>query len=150
MTKSLAITLAICGALCAPQPGKAQEMVESYVAFLSEADHFNSNGERLRSAAAIIRQDRANFHRFGRRDPDDQDEVLREGGNRDALSGCSNVAGFSGRSLTHREWNGAHPGRYLSQPHRPLYPGHGNGLAARDGSSATARDDGFRRWLGIA
>jgi hypothetical protein len=86
MTKSLAITLAICGALCAPQPGKAQEMVESYVAFLSEADHFNSNGERLRSAAAIIRQDRANFHRFGHRDPDDQDDMFfAKAENRDAL-----------------------------------------------------------------
>lgn len=86
MTKSLAITLAICEALCAPQPSKAQEMVESYVAFLSEADHFNSNGERLRSAAAIIRQDRANFHRFGRRDPDDQDDMFfAKAENRDAL-----------------------------------------------------------------
>jgi hypothetical protein len=71
MIKKLALALTICGALCALQPGKAQELMESYVAFLSEADHFNSNGERLRSAAAIIRQDRANFHRFGRRDPDD-------------------------------------------------------------------------------
>jgi len=119
MTKSLAITLAIWGALCAPQPSKAQEMVESYVAFLSEADHFNSNGERLRSAAAIIRQDRANFHRFGRRDPDDQ------GKSRCPRADARTWAGFSGRSFTHREWNGAHPGRHLSQPHRPLYPGHG-------------------------
>jgi hypothetical protein len=85
MNKNLAITLVICGALCAPQPGKAQELVESYVAFLSEADHFNSNGERLRSAA-IIRQDRANFHRFGRRDPDDQDDMFfAKAENRDAL-----------------------------------------------------------------
>ena len=84
--KNLAIALAICGALCAPQPSKAQEMVESYVAFLSEADHFNSNGERLRSAAAIIRQDRANFHRFSRRDPDDQDDMFfANAENRDAL-----------------------------------------------------------------
>jgi hypothetical protein len=40
----------------------------------SERDHFNSNGERLRTAAAIIRQDRVNF--FGLRDSADQDDVF--------------------------------------------------------------------------
>jgi hypothetical protein len=57
-------------------PASAQELKESYKAQLSERDHFNSNGERLRSAAAIIRQDRANFHRFGIRDPADQSDVF--------------------------------------------------------------------------
>jgi hypothetical protein len=57
-------------------PASAQELKESYKALLSERDHFNSNGERLRSAAAIIRQDRANFHRFGIRDPADQGDVF--------------------------------------------------------------------------
>jgi len=61
-------------------------LLESYVAFLSEADHFNSSGERLRSAAAIIRQDRANFHRFGRRDPQDEnDRFFADEDNRAAL-----------------------------------------------------------------
>src|SRR5438270_13959540 len=86
MTKTLALALAICGALCAPQPSKAQELAESYVAFLSEADHFNSSGERLRTAAAIIRQDRANFHRFGRRDQgDESDSFFADAANREAL-----------------------------------------------------------------
>lgn len=53
-------------------PARADDLVESYSAGLSEADHFNSNGQRLTSPAAIIRQDRANFHRFGVRDPDDE------------------------------------------------------------------------------
>jgi hypothetical protein len=57
-------------------PASAQELKESYKALLSEKDHFSSTGERLRSAAAIIRQDRANFHRFGLRDPADQDDVF--------------------------------------------------------------------------
>jgi hypothetical protein len=57
-------------------PASAQQLQESYRAHLSERDHFNSNGERLRSAAAIIRQDRANFHRFGIRDPADQSDVF--------------------------------------------------------------------------
>jgi DnaJ-domain-containing protein 1 len=59
-------------------PASAQQLKESYKALLSEKDHFNSNGERLRSAAAIIRQDRANFHRFGIRDSADQDDVFFE------------------------------------------------------------------------
>ncbi len=53
-------------------PAAAADLVGSYNAFLSRADHYNSNGERLTTAAAIIRQDRANFHKFGVRD--DQDE----------------------------------------------------------------------------
>ena len=55
----------------------------SYRAFLSERDHFNSSGKRLRNPAAIIRQDRANFHRFGRRDAGDEwDEYLHSTNNR--------------------------------------------------------------------
>jgi hypothetical protein len=56
----------------ASQPAAAQQLIESYVARLSEDDHFNSNGERLTTVAGIIRQDRANFHRFGIRDPEDE------------------------------------------------------------------------------
>src|SRR5580698_3701854 len=46
--------------------------VESYTARLSERDHYNSNGQRLRSAAAIVRQDRANFYVYGLRDSEDE------------------------------------------------------------------------------
>jgi hypothetical protein len=56
---------------------RAQEpdgVIESYTARLSPADHYNSHGERLRTAAAIIRQDRANFFVYGIRDPEDQDD----------------------------------------------------------------------------
>lgn len=75
----------LAAALC-PMPVKAQQLVECYRAFLSEADHFNSNGQRLSSAAAIIRQDRANFHRFGVRDPgDESDSFFADEGNRAAL-----------------------------------------------------------------
>src|ERR1700693_5171835 len=46
--------------------------VETYTARLSARDHYNSNGVRLRSAAAIIRQDRANYYVYGLRDDEDQ------------------------------------------------------------------------------
>jgi hypothetical protein len=70
----------------APTPIPGSDLLESYVAFLSEADHFNSQGQRLTSAAAIIRQDRANFHQFGRGDPQDEgDGFFADEDNRQAL-----------------------------------------------------------------
>ncbi|MGN8116203.1 hypothetical protein [Labrys sp. 22185] len=46
--------------------------LETYTARLSSADHFNTNGERLTSVAAIIRQDRANFYLGYHRDREDE------------------------------------------------------------------------------
>ncbi len=46
--------------------------IESYTARLSSKDHFNSNGERLTSVAAIIRQDRANYYVYGSHDAEDE------------------------------------------------------------------------------
>jgi hypothetical protein len=60
--------------------------IESYTARLSARDHFNSNGERLQSAAAIIRQDRANYYVYGLRDSEDQpDSYFSNKGNRARL-----------------------------------------------------------------
>jgi hypothetical protein len=60
--------------------------IDSYTARLSERDHFNSNGQRLASAAAIIRQDRANFYVYGVRDPEDQaDSFFSRKANRESL-----------------------------------------------------------------
>ena len=57
-----------------------------YTARLSSRDHFNSNGERLRTVAGIIRQDRANLYRFGRGDREDQaDDFFDDQANRAAL-----------------------------------------------------------------
>jgi serine/threonine protein kinase len=43
-----------------------------YRSRLSEQDHLSSRGERLTAIPDILRQDRANFHRFNQRDPEDQ------------------------------------------------------------------------------
>jgi hypothetical protein len=86
MLKKLIMAVAIAAITCLPTLARAQQLIGSYVALLSERDHFNSNGQRLTSAAAIIRQDRANFHRFGIRDPEDQDDpFFADEGNRAAL-----------------------------------------------------------------
>ena len=65
---------------------RADVLLDEYVAELSWKDHFNSNGERLDSAAAIIRQDRANFHRYGRIDQaDTHDGYFEIADNRELL-----------------------------------------------------------------
>jgi hypothetical protein len=76
--RSLVFLLLLMAAFFAAGPireSHAQDLgrfIESYNARLSARDHFNSNGERLRSAAAIIRQDRANFYVYGLRDDEDE------------------------------------------------------------------------------
>ena len=72
MIRKSLLALGVVLAAAAATPAAAADLIGSYNAFLSRADHYNSNGERLTSAAAIIRQDRANFHKFGIQD--DQDE----------------------------------------------------------------------------
>ncbi|QND41459.1 hypothetical protein HB771_37240 (plasmid) [Rhizobium leguminosarum bv. viciae] len=61
-------------------------LVESYRAYIGEADLFNSSGTRLTQAWQIIRQDRANFHQYGVRDRDDEtDSFFADPVNRQAL-----------------------------------------------------------------
>ncbi len=82
----LAASCLALASVLASAEASAQQLVESYEARLGPGDHFNSNGQRLGSAAAIIRQDRANFHRFNRRDPEDEgDQFFADEGNRAAL-----------------------------------------------------------------
>ena len=65
---------------------EGEVIVTSYKAHLSAQDHFSSNGSRLSNAAAVIRQDRANFHKFGLRDAQDQsDDFFANASNREAL-----------------------------------------------------------------
>ncbi len=60
-------------ALAAPATAAAQPL-ETYQARLSNADHYNSNGQRLWTIAGIIRQDRANYFKFGIRDAEDESD----------------------------------------------------------------------------
>lgn len=52
LVRALVIGIAIGLAIGAPTLAQAQQLIGSYVALLSEADHFNSSGQRLTSAAA--------------------------------------------------------------------------------------------------
>lgn len=71
LIKSAALAAVLAAAAISPAIAR-QSPLDSYCADLSAHDHFNSNGERLTTAAAIIRQDRANYHKFHRRDPGDE------------------------------------------------------------------------------
>ncbi len=68
MKRLSAITLA---AALAALPVSAQTYLGSYTAWVGPQDLYNSNGARLGEAWQILRQDRANYHRFGQRDPGD-------------------------------------------------------------------------------
>ncbi|WP_341212268.1 hypothetical protein [uncultured Limimaricola sp.] len=71
--KSIVIAAAL--AILAPS-ASAQEVITSYAAWLSPNDMVNSRGVRLTDIAAILQQDRANYHRFGRRDEGDGTDGL--------------------------------------------------------------------------
>lgn len=63
--------LIIVSLLVAAASADASEVV-TYHARLSEQDHLSTEGKRLKSVAAILSQDRANYHRFHKRDTNDQ------------------------------------------------------------------------------
>lgn len=48
-----------------PAASHAQRVLEQYVAFIGVDDLYNSSGARLTQPWQILRQDRANYHRFG-------------------------------------------------------------------------------------
>lgn len=54
----------------------AQELMVDYFTMLSRNDLYNSNGVQLGDFAAMLQQDRANYHRFGRADQLDQGDWL--------------------------------------------------------------------------
>ncbi|MEZ2331918.1 hypothetical protein AB6802_19530 [Mesorhizobium sp. RCC_202] len=110
MTVSKAI--AVAGLLLATSLGtaRADDMLGSYTARISDRDHRASDGYPLSSAAQMVRQDRANYHKFHRRDGDDQgDPWFRTDGSRadlqrmlergGAMSGATRSAIVNGEPL---------------------------------------------------
>jgi hypothetical protein len=45
MRNVLILVVVVCSIIMEPRSGYAQQLLESYQAFLSERDHFNSNGQ---------------------------------------------------------------------------------------------------------
>ena len=52
----------------------ADQYLGSYTARISDTDHYASDGYPLDTAAQMVRQDRANMHKFGRTDAEDDDD----------------------------------------------------------------------------
>jgi len=61
-----AVSLALAG------PANAQNVIGGYQAFIGTADLYNSKGAALSAPWQVIRQDRANVHRFGIQQTGDQ------------------------------------------------------------------------------
>lgn len=81
--KSLALALMLA---MAPMAAGAQSLIASYAAFIGEDDLFNSSGTRLGEFWQILRQDRANYHRFGlRQRGDNGDPFFADANNRATL-----------------------------------------------------------------
>ena len=85
MRKFLALCAVVASVFSAPV-ATAQDLLEQYTAFIGVADLHNSKGVRLWEAHQILRQDRANYHRFGIRDPmDEWDRFFGDYNNRGAM-----------------------------------------------------------------
>ncbi|MEM1301371.1 MAG: hypothetical protein AAGH17_02215 [Pseudomonadota bacterium] len=57
-----------------PMLAFGQEYLGQYTAFIGPQDFYNSSGARIGSVCGVLQQDRANFHRFGKRDAQDQSD----------------------------------------------------------------------------
>ncbi|MDJ1008588.1 MAG: hypothetical protein QNJ13_12275 [Paracoccaceae bacterium] len=68
--KTLAIGLA--GLWLTVTPAAAEQLMFQYYAMLTPQDTYNSRGAPLGSVCAIVQQDRANVHKFGKRDAADE------------------------------------------------------------------------------
>jgi hypothetical protein len=59
------VVLGIPLALATAGAASADQLIDEYNAYIGQDDLYNSNGERLREPWQIIRQDRANYYKFG-------------------------------------------------------------------------------------
>ena len=86
--KRMGVIAALLAGLLVPPAGAMagdMQVLDSYYAYLGDADHYNSKGTRLAEYWQVIRQDRANYHRFGIQDPYDEPDTLFDDPNSRAL-----------------------------------------------------------------
>ncbi|MAM60771.1 hypothetical protein [Maritimibacter sp. UBA3975] len=102
---SLLVALAASPSLaqdCIPYTSDPSELpgtfVVRYTADWSDFDHFNSKGVRLQSAAAVLQQDRANVHKFGKSTAFDSRDGYFVNLQRRQLLGSAEVTAFCGLS----------------------------------------------------
>ncbi|WP_299657524.1 hypothetical protein [uncultured Tateyamaria sp.] len=66
------VTASLCSLWLVSAPASAQQMMFEYYTMLSAQDTYNSRGAPLNDVCGIVQQDRANVHKFGKRDSGDQ------------------------------------------------------------------------------
>lgn len=67
----LTVALVLLASTAALAQGR---VLTEYTTRIGPQDKVNSVGDRLETAAAILRQDRANYHRFDQADAEDEDD----------------------------------------------------------------------------
>ncbi|TPO01721.1 hypothetical protein [Mesorhizobium sp. B1-1-5] len=83
VSKAMAVAALLAATTLGAGTARADDMLGSYTARISDRDHRASDGYPLGSAAQMVRQDRANWHKFHRHDSDDQgDSWFRSDGSR--------------------------------------------------------------------
>lgn len=75
-------------ALMAASSAQAEDLLTEYYSLLGPVDAFNSRGLPLNDLCSIVQQDRANWHRFGKREEFDRgDPFFTTSQNRAAMTG---------------------------------------------------------------
>ena len=71
---TLATAMAAISIIAGATAARADDLIASYSAYIGQDDLYNSNGARLTEPWQVIRQDRANVHKFGIRQPGDESD----------------------------------------------------------------------------
>ena len=71
---TLATAMAAISVMAGTTAARADDLIASYSAYIGQDDLYNSNGARLTEPWQVIRQDRANVHKFGIRQPGDDSD----------------------------------------------------------------------------
>ena len=71
---TLATAMAAISVMAGTTAARADDLIASYSAYIGQDDLYNSNGARLTEPWQVIRQDRANVHKFGIRQPGDESD----------------------------------------------------------------------------
>ncbi len=127
---------------------KADELLGSYVARISDRDHYASDGYALDSAAQMVRQDRANYHKFHKRDRDDEDDVwFRGNDDRARFERMLRRPGAIGRSVKRAitQWPASDSGRCLRAQRGSQHPGGLTRTGLNQRFSRNPRPDRWRR-----
>jgi hypothetical protein len=83
MKKHSILLVATIAITFSAEAAKSDEVIDGYSAYIAQEDLYNSNGDRLTQPWQVIRQDRANYHKFGiRQDGDENDSYFASEANR--------------------------------------------------------------------